>query len=151
MLIYLRSNPEIHIYRYIYIYIYILPFYMIIIVFYHFNVFLFFFNTSSLGLFNYYGDSLCVGKLKLAVAVIAMPRSCRPYFDGTACFLAILKLRKGTTKLHLMHYLCVVIILFITDLYKSAFSTYSLRKNLFFVLLRSVSLVCFDLNSKSSL
>ena len=41
-------------------------------------------------------------------------------------YLAVLKLRKGTTKLHLMHYSCVVIILFITDLYKSAFSTYSL-------------------------
>ena len=32
---------------------------------------------------------------------------------------------KGATILYFMYYLCVVIILFDTDLYKSAFSTYS--------------------------
>ena len=48
------------------------------------------------------------------------------YIDIYIYILAVLKLRKGTTKLHLLHYSCVVIILFITDLYKSAFSTYSL-------------------------
>ena len=40
---------------------------------------------------------------------------------------------KGATKLFFMHYLCVVIILFFTDLYKSAFCTYFYKKSVFFL------------------
>ena len=42
---------------------------------------------------------------------------------------------KGTTKLCFTHYMCVVIILFNTGLYKSAISTYSFAKLLFLCLL----------------
>ena len=41
----------------------------------------------------------------------------------------------GTTKFYFMHYLCEVIILFITDLFKSAFSAYSFKRNIFFCVL----------------
>ena len=41
------------------------------------------------------------------------------------------KLFKGATKLYFMHYSCVVIILFNTDLYKSEFVTYFFRKTSF--------------------
>ena len=39
-----------------------------------------------------------------------------------------IKVIKGAAKLYFMHYSWMVIILFITDLHKSAFSTYSLKK-----------------------
>ena len=38
---------------------------------------------------------------------------------------------KGATKLYFMYYLCVVIILFSTDLYKPAFSTCDFGKTSF--------------------
>ena len=41
----------------------------------------------------------------------------------------------GATKLYFMHYLCEVIILFITDLCKSSFSTYSFKRTIFFCVL----------------
>ena len=40
---------------------------------------------------------------------------------------------KGAMKLYCMHYLCVIIVLFTTDLYKSGFSTCSLKKLGFFL------------------
>ena len=42
-------------------------------------------------------------------------------------FLAV----KGARKFYFMHYSCMVIILLITDLYKSTFSTYSFKKLVF--------------------
>ena len=61
-------------------------------------------------------------------------------------FLAV----KGATKFYFMHYSCMVIILLITDLYKSTF-LHILLKNQFFVFLCSVFFFCFVANSKSAL
>ena len=55
---------------------------------------------------------------------------------------------KGAMKLYFMHCSCVVIILLITDLYKSAFSTYSFKKPVLFFCV--VSFFSFVLNSKSA-
>ena len=56
---------------------------------------------------------------------------------------------KGAAKLYFMRYLCVVIILLITYLYKSASSTYSFKKLVF-----CFSVLCvlfrFVLNSRSA-
>ena len=57
---------------------------------------------------------------------------------------------KGATKLYFMPYLCVVIILFKTDLYKSKFPTYSFE-SLVFILLCSIFFACTVLNSVLSL
>ena len=51
---------------------------------------------------------------------------------------------KGATKLYFMHYFWVIIIFFITDLYKSAFSTYSFKKIIFY-LCSVFTLICFKL------
>ena len=55
---------------------------------------------------------------------------------------------KELPNLYYMHYSCVAIILFITDISEPAFSTYSLNKTIFFCVL---FFVWFILNSKSSL
>ena len=67
-------------------------------------------------------------------------------------FLAV----KGATKFYFMHYSCMVIILLITDLYKSTFSTYSFKKLVFcfsvfciFFLLCCELEISFVANSKS--
>ena len=60
--------------------------------------------------------------------------------------LKVLRILKGVTKSYFMHYSCVSIILFNTDLYMSTFSTYFL-KNLFFFSLsvfRVFCLFCFE-------
>ena len=57
---------------------------------------------------------------------------------------------KGATKFYFMHYSCVVIILFNTDLFMSVLPTYSL-KNLVFVFLCSMHCVCSALNTISCL
>ena len=57
------------------------------------------------------------------------------------------KYLKGAMKLYFMHHLCVIIIWFNTDLYKSAFPTYYFE-NLVFCLsaLCIFSLFCFELD-----
>ena len=40
---------------------------------------------------------------------------------------------KEATEFYFMHYFCAIITLFIMDLYKSAFPTYSFKKRSFFV------------------
>ena len=57
---------------------------------------------------------------------------------------------KVATKLYFMHYSCLVIILFSTDLYKSIFPTCFSKKNYFYVFRLSVFFVCTVLNSISS-
>ena len=53
---------------------------------------------------------------------------------------------KGAMKLYFMHYLCVIIVLFTTDLYKSGFSTCSLKKlGFFFSVFCVFCLFCFEL------
>ena len=55
-------------------------------------------------------------------------------FEGRRCwqyFKMFLYDLKGATKLYFTHYLCAVIILFSTGLYKPAFSTYSFGKLVF--------------------
>ena len=49
---------------------------------------------------------------------------------------------KGATILYFMHYLCLVIILFITDLHKPVFSIYFFKTLFFFCVL---CLICFEL------
>ena len=50
---------------------------------------------------------------------------------------------EGATKFYFMHYSCVVIILFITDLYKFTISTYYFEKTSF--LFCVFCLICFEL------
>ena len=58
---------------------------------------------------------------------------------------------KGAMKLFFMHCLCVVIILFNKDLYKSAFSTYSFKETTFCLPVFYVFFIYSVLNSVSSL
>ena len=61
----------------------------------------------------------------------------------------ILVFFKGATKLYFTHYSCVVIILLITDLYKSAFSIYSLGNQFFCLSALFVLTACSDFDNSS--
>ena len=58
-----------------------------------------------------------------------LSQTCESVFNFRTSFSII----KGTPKLYFMHYSCKVIILFNTDLYQSAFSSYAFKKLVFLV------------------
>ena len=60
----------------------------------------------------------------------------------TLCVTLNVRDFKGATKLYFKHYSCVVIILFNTGLYNSAFFTYSFGKLVFWISALFVFFVC---------